>query len=86
MATLMKNLMNSFQELQSAALSEGDYEGAMLYDTLVSYANNCHQMSPQETIDYVRHSLETTFAEEERLADAYAEAHFVIDYYEELLG
>lgn len=85
MASMMKQLMDSFYDLQVIARTERNFEEKIFYETLESYANNCHGKSAQDTIDHVRNTMEYVYSNDENLANAYAEASFVLNHHEEML-
>lgn len=53
MNPMKKRIMDDFTEYVELARSEGKYMDANLYENVISYANNCHQMTAQETVEYV---------------------------------
>lgn len=75
-------MMNAFYDNKR----KGDYEFNMMMDQCESWANNCHQKTNQEIIDYMRMVL-TSFAAETALtpveAEALEEANIIVDLFEE---
>ena len=61
MATLMLQIMNDFHDLNREALDNADYEASQVFNTAESYANNCHQFTNDEILDYLDQALNSLF-------------------------
>lgn len=87
MAILMKALMDEFYALHKQANQEENYDAAQIYSLGESHANNCHQKSPREIIDYLRlvmNPIDGSDLSEEELF-AYEIVQSVVDAHEQRL-
>lgn len=69
MTLMMKRLMDEFAECADISREVDDFEAMYVYESAVSFANNCHGKSTVETLDSVESSIQYVLENTEQSAN-----------------